>query len=697
MLELLAPAGSPEAVIAAAANGADAVYLGFGDFNARQNAKNFTDEEFFKAAEYCRVRGIKLYLTINTLAFDRELSDISKLAKKASRAGADAILVQDLGVLNVIKQSVPDMEIHASTQMSIHSLEGAYAAAALGIKRIVLARELNREQIEFIAKNSPIETEIFVHGALCMCHSGQCYMSSVIGRRSGNRGLCAQPCRMSYNMAKRGSGYPLSLKDNCLVNYLSDIESMGVKCVKIEGRMKRPEYTGIVTGIYSKAIHEKRQPTQTELETLKEAFSRQGFTDGYFTGEHGKKMFGTRGEPPKKEPVIFGEARKYYMNNEYQRVPVDFFAKIQAGQTAKMVAKDADGNMAAAEGPVPEAAISRELNKISLQTQLYRTGGTPYYCSSLQSRIDEGLYLKASDINELRRSLLDQLTEKRSRTIPKQEKDYIPDAKVFNRGEAPGMIISVHSPEQLTEELLEFNPEYIYAPLEKFKDGIKKLEPFIRSERTKVALVMPRVILDTERPEIIRMLGDVRQFGIDSLVSGNIGHVLMGLQEGFKVRGDFGLNVTNSETLKVLKDMGLETATVSFEMMLSQIRDISKCIDTEMITYGRLPLMVTENCIIKNANDRCACEQTNLLEDRKGAAFPVLKEFGCRNGIYNSNKLYLGDKQRDFKRIGLRWYRLAFTTENPRECYQVAERYMEDESFFEPSGYTRGLYYRGVE
>ena len=323
MIELLSPAGSPEAVIAAVQNGADAVYLGMGDFNARRGAKNFTDEEFEKAMRYCRIRGCKVYVTLNTLVNDREMEAAVENARLASALGADGLIVQDLGLAGAIRRALPDIPLHASTQMSLHNLAGVEAAAEMGLTRAVLARELSFEQIKFITKNASIETEVFVHGALCFCHSGQCYMSSLIGRRSGNRGMCAQPCRMQYSLGGRMDDYPLSLKDNCLVDHLQELEEAGVACLKIEGRMKRPEYTAIVTDIYSKALKEKRKPSPEEMDMLEKTFSRQGFTQGYFNGDK-NDMFGVRGEPDKEAEKIFSTARKGYAVGERRRVPVHF-------------------------------------------------------------------------------------------------------------------------------------------------------------------------------------------------------------------------------------------------------------------------------------------------------------------------------------------------------------------------------------
>ena len=335
MLELLSPAGSPEAVIAAVQNGADAVYLGFGDYNARRGAKNFTGEEFEKAARYCRVRGCKVYATLNTLVNDREIEGAVRCARMAAKYGADGIIIQDVGLIRVLRDALPDLPLHASTQMSIHNLAGAEAAAQMGLTRVVLARELSLEQIRFITKNASVETEIFVHGALCFCHSGQCYMSALIGRRSGNRGMCAQPCRMQYSLGGRMDDYPLSLKDNCLISRLDEIEEAGVACIKIEGRMKRPEYTAIVTDIYHRAMKEHRQPTKEEMEMLENAFSRNGFTQGYFDGDK-RNMFGVRGEPAEDVEKLFAATRRSYGEGEMRRVPKVLCRKRRSGRGLPM-------------------------------------------------------------------------------------------------------------------------------------------------------------------------------------------------------------------------------------------------------------------------------------------------------------------------------------------------------------------------
>ena len=694
MIELLSPAGSPEGVIAAVQNGADAVYMGMGAFNARRGAKNFTDEEFVKAVRYCHVRGCKVYVTLNTLVNDREMRDAVAAAKLASDAGADALIVQDLGMSYAIRCALPDIPLHASTQMSLHNLAGVEAAAEMGITRAVLARELSFEQIRFITKNASIETEVFVHGALCFCHSGQCYMSALIGRRSGNRGLCAQPCRLQYSLGGRMDDHPLSLKDNCLVDQIRRLEEAGVASLKIEGRMKRPEYTGIVTGVYAKAIREQRNPDKEEMELLEKTFSRQGFTQGYFIGDK-LDMFGVRSEPDKDADKIFAAARKQYAEGEMRRVPVHFYTVLEKGEHIKAIAFDDDGHKAIATGPVPERAKRQGLTEQYLIEQMFKTGGTPYNCIENKAKAEPGLYLPASEINELRRKLIAQLSAEREKA-PERRTLRIPAPPVNVPAISdPARIYQVRTAEQLTPELAALKPDYIYFPAMELAENFDPLRPFIDNGARPVA-VMPRVITDDQSREVYAALEKLFDYGVNEALTGNLGHVFIARQAGMKVRGDFGLNAFNSYTLRVLQDAGFISATASFELRLAQIKAMAKPVDTELIIYGRLPLMVSDQCIIRQSAGRCNCQTPGQLSDRMGSVFPVVKEFGCRNVIYNAHKLYLADKRDDLYALGLWGLRMLFTTESPRECVEVAKGYL-GLTDYKPNVLTRGLYYRGVD
>ncbi|SHH76669.1 putative protease [Sporobacter termitidis DSM 10068] len=696
MLEILSPAGSPEGVIAAVQNGADAVYVGFGDFNARKNAKNFTAEEFRKAAEYCRARGVKVYVTLNTLVSDRELPAVAEQAKVACRYGADAFIVQDLGVMRALKQAVPEVPIHASTQMTVHNLEGVKLAAAMGFSRVVLARELSRSEIAYICKYAPIETEVFAHGALCMSYSGQCYMSAVIGRRSGNRGLCAQPCRLNYAASGHDAEYLLSLKDNCLIEFVEEIERLGVACVKIEGRMRRAEYAAVVTGIYSRAIKDKKSPSLDDMRALKSAFSRQGFTTGYYLDQKGPDMFGVREEESKSDQVIFATARKNYLNGEFQRIPVRFAGMIRRGEPAKMAAVDDKGNNAVTQGPTPEPAFHKEITSTMLQTQLHKTGGTPFCCIGVKSEVESGLSLPTSAINEMRRDLLAELLEKRKDLPPRREGEFSPGYRLLNREDKPIMTVSVMKISQLSKELAAMKPRILYIPVEELKKDRTGLEPFLEDSDISIVARLPRIIFDSEKKEVTALLESARELGVKEALIGNVGHLQYVKGLGFEARGDFGLNIYNSQSLRVMKDLGLLSATLSFELRMEQIADMSKCIDTELIIYGRLPLMLTENCIIKNSTGVCTCDNFSGLLDRQGASFPVVQEYKCRNVVLNSKKLFLADKRAATSSAGLWAERLMFTTENAHECAAVMKRYL-GQGDYEPGTFTRGLYFRGVE
>ena len=694
MIELLSPAGSPEAVIAAVQNGADAIYMGLGNFNARRGAKNFTDEEFERSMRYCRIRGCKVYVTLNTLVNDREIAQAVESARLASQLGADGIIIQDLGLAYAIRQALPDIPLHASTQMSIHNLAGVEAAAEMGMTRAVLARELSLEQIKFITQHASIETEVFVHGALCFCQSGQCYMSALIGRRSGNRGMCAQPCRMQYSLGGRMDDYPMSLKDNCLVDRLRELEDAGVACLKIEGRMKRPEYTAIVTKIYSKALKEHRQPSDEEMETLEKAFSRQGFTQGYFNGDK-KDMFGRREEPDKDTEKLFTLARKGYSEGELRRVPVHFYTVAEKGMPVKAIAFDDDGNRAAAMGGVPEKARGQGLTATYITEQMFKTGGTPYNCVENRAQADPGLYLPASEINDLRRRLVSELSEQRAKPpirrvgkLPEKPKGKLPTGD-------PAMIFQVLTEEQLSPELAALKPQYLYVPLTLMTEKLDLLRPFAEQGTIPVA-VLPRVIADNEAAAVYDMLSRMFDQGVNEALVGNLGHAMLAKKAGMKLRGDFGLNTFNALSMEVIRQAGFISATASFELRLSQIRDMIKPLDTELIIYGRIPLMVSDQCIIRHSAGRCNCQTPGQMADRMGSVFPVVKEFGCRNVIYNAHKLYLADKAEDVYAAGAWGLRMMFTTEGLRECVEVAKGYM-GLSDYKPNVLTRGLYYRGVD
>ena len=693
MMELLAPAGSMEALKAAVQNGADAVYLGCGAFNARQSAKNFTIQTLGEAVKYCHVRGVQVHLTLNTLVSDRETEECVNLIRQAAAAGVDAFIVQDLGVVELCRQIAPKVPIHGSTQMTIHSLPGVLLCAAWGMKRVVLSRELSREEIRYICANSPIEIEVFGHGALCMCYSGQCYLSAAIGGRSGNRGRCAQPCRLAYGFGRSEQRYPLSLKDNCMVHYLRDLQDMGVASLKLEGRMKKPEYVATVTGVYRKALDEGNVTRGMEQELLT-AFNRQGFTDGYYAGNIGPQMFGIR-EDTADDPAWIRRARETYEAVEHGLVDVTFEAHITATGSSLTV-RDADGNTCRTEGLTPEPARSVELTGEALAARLAKTGGTPFRCADVRAHIEPGLTLSASAINAMRRDVLAELTALRARRDMVELKRPSRVPEVYGRRDEPVLTVQITNPEQITGRLLKMKPAVLYIPLHLI---VEEPEFFARLAQSQhLCVVPPRIVHDDELERMKDGLRLARSMGIREALAGNLGHLLPLRECGMKARGDFGLNIFNSRAMMTCRNLELESATVSFEMTLPQIRDLSKLVDTEMLVYGRMPLMLTENCVIRNRTGQCTCNQGPVkLVDRTGAEFPIIKDGrSCRSVVLNGKKLSMLDRKKDLSRMGLWGVRLYFTTENRQEVDRVLRDY-EEGTPFDPGACTRGLYLRGLD
>ncbi len=682
-LELLAPAGSMDAAIAAVRSGADAIYLGFGDFNARRNAKNFSADEMANVVSYARTRGVKTHITLNTLLCDRELPTLCDTIKIINEVSPDAVIVADLGVARVFSSLAPDIAMHASTQLTVHSTEGALAAKALGFSRVVLSRELSCDAIAEIASNVDIEIETFVHGALCMCYSGQCYMSAFIGQRSGNRGLCAQPCRLPYKIDSAKTSYPLSLKDLCLASEIPKLNRLGITSLKIEGRMKRPEYVAVVCDIYSRLIRENRKPSKDELFALQEIFSRDGFTDGYFNNKHGASMFGTRAEET-TSPAIYKNAERLY-SSEKQTIPVSFLCKIEENKKISLDARDADDNSVYVEGPVPEAAKVRAIDAETVKDKLSKTGGTPFFANNINLSLDNGLSVPVSAINNLRRDALDALYSLRAKA-PINEIGALTPLKELNKEVAkPSLALSLNKRSQLSDALASLPIEQVYLPVDELPATFS----------IPLGVQLPQIIWDYEWSELTDKLKKIYDSGVTHAMVSNVGHIAPLRALGFTVEGDIALNVFNSYTLSEYEKLGLSRGTLSPELKFAQIRDIKKCISCEIVAYGHLPLMITENCAI-SSDGKCKGFGAHTLTDRYGAEFPVLCLPHHRNMILNSDVLYLADKLSELRSLGLSRLRLYFTNESAEEVTKIARDYIFGAQN-PPKKLTRGLYRRGVE
>ncbi len=693
--ELLAPAGGPEGVMAAVQSGADAIYMGYGSLNARRNAKNFTPDEVAHWVSYCHVRGCKVYLTLNTLSTDRELGQVAETVSHAASCGVDAIIIQDLGALSVIRQVAPNLAVHASTQMTVHSLDGVKRCADLGMERVVLSRELSRDALEFLCQHSPIELETFVHGALCMCYSGQCLFSSVLGGRSGNRGLCAQPCRLPFALDGGAMGHPLSLRDLSMASHLQELGEMGIACLKIEGRMKRPEYAAIVTSIYAAALKEGREPTGEELATLEAAFSRQGFTQGYFENRVDGKMFGTRKEGENQES-LFAKTRREYQRGERPRVAVSWTATVAADQPVSLVLKDETGHQVAMTGEVPQRARTKALEAETVAAQLTKTGGTPFHVTDTQVEVEDGLSLPLSALNALRREGLDALANLRGQPPAYAPGGFVPPSGRPRREKRPPLWnFALRRAQQWSTQLQALSPHLVWLPVAEAAEHPEVVAGILESGAL-AGVVLPRICWDRERGQLHDQLERAAQLGCTQGLVGTLDLIDAAKEVGLTLWADLGLGSTNVMAPQTWKDLGFRAFTPSPELKLAQIRDMSTDLDMELLVYGRLPLMITEHCLVKSHAQTCTHGAVHTLVDRRGEDFPVLCAPGERSEVFNAKTLFLADKLPACLDVGARYARLSFTTEDSATCVAVAKCYIEGQPY-EPKEFTRGLYFRDVE
>lgn len=685
-IELLAPAGNLESLLAAVHSGADAVYFGYGELNARRNAKNFDEQSLGEASRICKERGVKMHMTVNTMVYDREYDQVLKTLEIACRYGIDALIVQDLGVAALVREAAPEMPMHASTQLTVHNVSGAWQAKELGFSRVVLAREMSREEIAAVTAQVPIETEVFVHGALCMCVSGQCYMSSVIGERSGNRGLCAQPCRLPFSSGRRGdSGYALSLKDLSLADRVQELARMGVSSFKIEGRMKRPEYVAAAVSQFRQAL----LGAQADMDLMAAVFSRSGFTQGYFDGRLGLDMFGTR----QKEDVLAGQkvlkSLRDLASKDVPRVGVDFSFSMQQDQPVVLTANDREGHTVSAQGEVPQAALKAPTNEELVRRSLEKTGGTFYYLNSLETELGEGLICPASQLNALRRQALEQLTEQRGQIVPI---GFEPVARQSKRGRSPAAVPALRAQirqiSQLTDSLAA-SCEQIILPLDEVLRHAAELD---KSLLPKLAVSLPRVVFGDDAAQLTERLNECRRMGIEHMSVGNLGGVYLGRQLGFTLHGEFGLNIANEGCLQEYEKLGLADCLLSFELSLSRAKAVGGLLPRGLLIYGRLPLMVTRNCPIRLSGCR-DCKGFGTLTDRKKEVFEVRCSGRKYSEIFNSRPVYLADRMEELS--GFDYGLLYFTSEGPKQVDRILREYT---ILHEPmEQITRGLYYRNVK
>lgn len=671
--EILAPAGSWDALVAAVRCGADAVYLGMKELNARRSAENFDAQQLKEAVEYCHKHKVKVHLTLNTLVADNELERAQETVKIACEIGVDAIIVQDIGLAELIHRTAPDMPLHASTQMSVQTPAGLKRLKKLGFTRAVLPRELSKEEIKRLCENSPIELECFVHGALCMCVSGQCLFSAVLGSRSGNRGACAQPCRLPFGVAD-GTGHDLSLKDLSLVNYINEMAEMGVCSFKIEGRMKRPEYVAAAVKACRNSVD---GITDNELRNdLQSVFSRSGFTDGYYRARLGYDMFGIR----RKDDVTAASAVLKKLEKLYEKeaadTRVDFMFTAVKGEPISLAAR-AEGKNAFAEGDEPQEALNKATTAESVENQLRKVGGTRFICGEIDIELDDGLFIPVSELNRLRREVLDEL-DGASGKAKKFTAEYI---KSMPHSSNKKRLICRFSDVAAIPE----NWDYIEQVIVSLGDE-QKVKKSLR-----VSVEVPRGIFGSDE-KILEKLKAAKAYGITEAWAGTLDGIALIQKAGLKANAFIGSNVFNSLSVRELENMGVNRILLSTELTLSQAQAIGGEAPRGVFAYGRLPLMLTRNCPQKNGRDCSQCKRTGKLIDRKGIEFPIDCRSGCSE-ILNSVPVFMADRLSEIRNMD--FLLLYFTTEDSEKTASIIQSYIKGGKPHDE--FTRGLFYRGVE
>ncbi len=676
--ELLSPAGDFECLLAAVKGGADAVYVGGKSFGARAFAGNFDLAELERAVIYCHLHGVKLYVTVNTLLSDSEIPQALEFCEKLYLMGVDALIVADLGLVGELKRHLPGLELHASTQMSVHNAPGADMAYSLGCSRVVLARELTRENITDVTGKCIPETEVFVHGAICVSTSGQCLFSSLVGGRSGNRGECAQPCRLPY-----GKGYPLSMSDMSLAGHVRELIATGVSSLKIEGRMKSPDYVYKVTSIYRRLLDGARDATAQERDELKKVFSRGGFTDGYFVGKLGSRsMTGVRSEADKK-------STRESENGVYTPERVEIFAdcEIRLGAPSRLTLRFSGGGGATALGfsggggatalgPLPDRAINAPLTELSVKQRLSKMGNTYFSLPerNITLKLDDGVNLPPSALNGLRRAA-SELLEKT--VLPKRNPNFslpMPDGEGRAEFHWKNGADKPNDPSSLPRTALFFSPKALSeldASVREYFDAV--FIPLWRLSEYKgkvEGVYIPPTVSESEIPEVEEMLRQAKDRGIEYALVGGLGHISMCRDAGFKLIGDFRLNAANSYAVKVLRELGICDCVLSAELTASAVKKIGG----RAIVYGRVPLMLTERCFMRENFGCDRCSRVSLT-DRRGVSFPLIREYPHRNIILNSAVTYMGDKDGELSGGEAVMRHFIFTLESGAEVGRVVSAY----------------------
>ena len=678
--ELLAPAGKWEALVAAVQNGADAVYLGEKSFSARKNASNFTWEEIENAVRYCHVRGVRVLLALNTLVSDKELSDFESSVQKAAKAGVDAIIVQDLGCAMIARAVCPDLPIHASTQLTACNKYDVEALQNMGFSRVVLSRELSEKEIRRIYDATNAELEAFAHGALCISFSGKCLMSSFIGGRSGNRGMCAQPCRQMYSCRNK-KGYLLSPRDLCLADDLKKMKEAGVISFKIEGRMKSPEYVASVTNVYRKYLDSFSPLSRDDEERLEKIFVRgDGFTKAYFAEKNTPEIMNysisNDNLSSRADETVLKEARASFREGtENKKISVDAVLTIKYDSSSTLTISDGK-NTVTANGAVGEKAINAPLSAQRAESQIGKMGQTPFVLSRFSFEADDNITLPVSELNALRREACELLIKKRGEII---KRDVFPFEypTVKNKDKVkPALVVQLRTKEQFASA---GKADRVLVPLSLWNNITPDERCFV---------LLPQVVTDEENTAMQLSKIPVK-YGV---YASSPGMLLLAKKQGRKAYADWSCNIYNSVSANVFSEM-CDGITLSPELSLGEIGGIVSKTATscEILCHGYQTVMTSRACLIRGITGKCGCTSPIKIKDKTGAEFLVSGDKETHlNTVLNSRPTFMADKMKDVYKTGVEGIRLVFTTENGEETSKTIDMYKGKTPVVKPPLFTRG-------
>ena len=689
-MKILSPAGSYEAMVAAVLTGADAVYLGLSEFSARAGAKNFTIESLYEAVSYCHKRNVEVFVALNVIVYDNELLKVKKLIEEINLSQADGVIVQDFGIYHMVNTIAPELRIVASTQMTVNNIYGVKLLEKYGFDTVVLPRELSSADIKRIKKQTEIKLEVFAHGALCVCYSGQCLMSSFIGERSGNRGKCAQPCRMVYSVPNK-QGYFLSTCDLSLINRLDVLEEIGVDTIKIEGRLKSEYYTAAITDVYRRVLDSKQTPTERDFEIIHASFMRGGYTTGYFDDIKDRRLFNFA----KKENPYSRETEKleaHYkqllsQRNTYFKHNINLTLDISIDENVKGIIEFQGKKLDFVSKTIAVAAKNAPVTREKIIEQLSKTGNETFEFSEISINInDSNIFISVSDVNNIRREIgillyknINTIRENMPFSYNMQKRKTVSDLSFY-------CVVKTAFQLKWVKEAWDVK---VFAPI----NAIEEYKAKKYGDLSNIGLLCDRVASDKEMTAAMLFL---ERNKIKDVLIGNLGYI--GRFTGYNMYGDFPLNVTNTLSAKHYEGEGISDITVSVEANIKNIKNImTENIPITVVGYGKIPLMITESCIKSNIKSKCS-KQSLVLTDRKGEEFTVECE-SCngekgRNVIYNSYPIMMADKLNDIRAAGINQVSLRFSDENKAQTEEIIRAFKLEQNPL--TRFTRGHFYRGA-